>query len=343
MKIILNETSPENIGKWNNLLESNKNNTVFQSPPMYNFYKKVQNFEPFLFLCMDEEDNCSGVLLAVRIKEGRGLLGYLSSRIVVYGGPVIKEELSNKEEVLTHLLDIFVSKLKNNCMFIQFRNFFEWTNNEKQIFENYGFSFKERLNLLVDTSSKDEVLSNISSSKRRQIRNGLNSGVEIVDPENISEVKQYYNLLFNLYKNKVKKPLPSWSFFKEFYEFSKNGDLGIIKLVKVNDQVIGGVVCPITNNRNIYEWYVVGLDKDFKQNFPSVLATWVPIEFAINNHLHHFDFMGLGKPTDAYGVRDFKMKFGKNIVNYGRFARRNKVFYSPVEFVYNLLRILKRV
>ena len=343
MQVQVNNITDSTKKTWEKLLKCHPHNTVFQSYKMYSFYTRVQNFKPFLFLCMDDFDNCIGVLLAVRIKEGRGLLGYLSSRIVVYGGPIIKEDISNKEDVLSLLLDVCVSNLKNNCMFIQFRNFFEWTNDEKQIFKNYGFSFKERLNLLVPTSSKDEVLSNISSSKRRQIRNGLKSGVKIVDPESINEVKQFFNLLFDLYKNKVKKPLPSWSFFEEFYKSSKNNELGIIKLVKINKRVIGGVLCPITGNRNIYEWYVVGLDKDFKHHFPSVLATWAPIEFALNSNLHHFDFMGLGKPKDPYGVRDFKMKFGKNIVNYGRFARRNKVLYLPVEFVYNLLRILKKV
>lgn len=343
MRIIINNISPDIEKKWKNLLTGHPHNTIFQSPDMYSFYLKVQNFEPFLFYASDEDGNCMGILLAVIIKEGKGIKGYLSSRVVVYGGPVISEATENKNETLDLLLKALVNKLTKRSVFIQFRNFFEWSYSEKQIFLNNGFDYKERLNLLVNTSNKDLALSNISSSKRRQIRKALESGAKISQAQTEKEVREFYNLLFNLYKNKVKKPLPDWSFFKEFYNYSKENKLGIIRLIKFNDKIIGGILLPITPNKVIYEWYVVGLDKEYKKQYPSILATWFPIEYATNNQVHQFDFMGLGKPTDNYGVRDFKMKFGNNMVNYGRFGRRNKFLYGIVEFSYNLLRNMKRI
>ena len=53
--------------------------------------------------------------------------------------------------------------------------------------------------------------------------------------------------------------------------------------------------------------------------------------------------MGLGKPQDKYGVRDFKLRFGNNLVNYGRFGRRNKILYPIVQFAYNILREINRI
>jgi len=172
----------------------------------------------------------------------------------------------------------------------------------------------------------------------------LESGACIEEPQSEDEVKIYYHLLLDLYKNKVRKPLPDWSFFKEFYYNSLEGKLGIIRLIKVKNRIIGGILSPITNSKNIYEWYVVGLDGEYKKQFPSILATWIPIDYALTNQLQHFDFMGLGKPDVHYGVRDFKMKFGKEVVNYGRFGRRNnKILYKLVEFGYNIARYLGRV
>jgi len=343
MQVQINNITGKTKKSWEKLLQNHPHNTVFQSYKMYSFYKRVQNFEPFLFLCDDENGNYTGVLLAVLIKEGKGIKGYLSSRVIVYGGPVISEDATNKDNILNFLLTALVRKLKNSSIFIQFRNFFEWTENEKQIFQKHGFSFKERLNLLVDTTDIATVMSNISFTKQRQIRKGFASGVQIVEPECEEDVKKFYTLLFDLYSNKVKKPLPSWSFFKVFFECSKQGKLGIIRMIKFHDQIIGGILCPVTIDKNIYEWYVVGLDKDYKKNYPSVLATWSPIEYALQNNLQHFDFMGLGKPENDYGVRDFKMKFGKNIVNYGRFGRRNKLLYGIVEIGYNILRTMKKI
>ena len=344
MHIQQNNLTSKTKKTWENLLQTHPNNTVFQSPIMYSFYEKVQNFEPFLFLANDEQEKCLGVLLAVLIKEGKGVKGYLSSRVIVYGGPIISNNIENKNEVLSLLLEKLVASLAHRSMFFQFRNFSEWNLNEKQIFLNYGFKFKDRLNLLVDTTDNDNVISNLSASKRRQLRKGTSMGAKIVSPQNENEIRKFYTLLHNLYSNKVRKPLPSWSFFKEFYNFSSRGELGSIHLIKYNNEIIGGILSPITPEKAIYEWYVVGLDYEFKKQYPSVLATWAPIEYAINNNIQYFDFMGLGKPEEDYGVRDFKMKFGNNIVNYGRFGRRNnKLLYGFVEIGYNLLRSFGRI
>ena len=48
----------------------------------------------------------------------------------------------------------------------------------------------------------------------------------------------------------------------------------------------------------------VGLDEEFKNVYPSVLATWAPIDYALKNNLKVFDFMGVGVPdTGLWGKR----------------------------------------
>jgi len=125
---------------------------------------------------------------------------------------------------------------------------------------------------------------------------------------------------------------------------SKKGRLGIIRLVKYNDKIIGGILSPVTPGKTIYEWYVCGLDHEYKDLHPSVLATWAAIEYALENNIPQFDFMGLGVPEKPYGVRDFKMRFGGELVNYGRFARiNNRMIYFAAETGYNLLALLKKI
>ena len=87
-------------------------------------------------------------------------------------------------------------------------------------------------------------------------------------------------------------------------------------------------MCPIYQD-TIYEWYVCGLHGEFKDIYPSVLATWAPIEYAANNNLSCFDFLGAGRPDEDYGVREFKAKFGGELVNFGRFSKiHNKMKYK---------------
>ncbi|MDW7681251.1 MAG: peptidoglycan bridge formation glycyltransferase FemA/FemB family protein [bacterium] len=112
------------------------------------------------------------------------------------------------------------------------------------------------------------------------------------------------------------------AFFKSFFE---KKDLGKYFLIQFNSKIIGGIMCPIYKG-TIYEWFVCGLDGQIDNVYPSVLATWAPIAYAANSGLKYFDFMGAGKPDDEYGVREFKSKFGGELVNYGRFVRINNPF-----------------
>ena len=67
-----------------------------------------------------------------------------------------------------------------------------------------------------------------------------------------------------------------------------------------------------------------GLDRKYKNIYPSSLATYAPIEYAINNNIKYYDFMGAGRPGDNYGVRDFKLKFGGKLYDYGWFEKVHK-------------------
>jgi len=54
--------------------------------------------------------------------------------------------------------------------------------------------------------------------------------------------------------------------------------------------------------------------------------------------------MGVGTPEMSYGVRDFKARFGGELVNYGRFIRiNNKFFFHIAEIGDNILALLKKI
>ena len=342
MKVQYNQITDNDRIAWVEFLKDHPENTIFQSPDMFDFYQKVKYYAPHIFLAKDEKNTIHGVLLAVTIKEYSGWKGRLSSRAVIYGGPLVKK--NNRDDLLKVLLKALTRELNRKTVYIQFRNFVEWPDKAVKAFETCGYQFNDRLNLLVDTKDRSATESNISKSKLRQVKKGLSSGSVIRPPENMGEVHVFYELLKDIYQNRVRKPLPDLSFFEHFYEMSKKGKLGIIRLILYKEHIIGGVLSPITTDRNIYEWYVFGLDELYKKNYPSVLATWAPIDYALDNHLEHFDFMGLGTPLKPYGVRDFKLHFGKNTTNPGRFSKiNNRFLYMITEISYNVLRIFNKV
>ena len=112
-------------------------------------------------------------------------------------------------------------------------------------------------------------------------------------------------------------------------------------LIKYQNDIVGGIMCPIYKE-TIYEWFVCGKDGEIKNIYPSVLATWAPIEYAAQNGLEYFDFLGAGKPDDDYGVREFKSKFGGKEISFGRYLRvNNKLLYHVGKTGLNLMKMLK--
>ena len=117
-------------------------------------------------------------------------------------------------------------------------------------------------------------------------------------------------------KNKVKTPLFPFDFFEKLFQLSDSYFL----LVEYSDKIVGGTVCVGLKGKALYEMFACGQDGVYKNIFPSELATFSGIQQAVNNGYPVFDMMGAGKPDDGgYGVRDFKLKFGGELVEFGRY------------------------
>jgi len=288
----------------------------FQSNKAYKFFQSVENYEPILILARDG-DEIIGSLLAVLMKE-KGLKGYFSRRCIVWGGPLVKED---NPHIAHGLLDKLNQIVSSKTIYTEFRNLYDIRWAQASFLEN-GFQFNDHLNYVVKINSLANAKRNLSKSKLRQINQSLKHGVSIIEPRNLEDVRNFYHILVKLYKEKVKKPLPGFDFFEKFYT---GVSLGKYFLIEQNNRIVGGIMCPIYKD-TIYEWFVCGKDGDIKNVYPSVLATWAPMEYAARNGLKYFDFMGAGKPDADYGVREFKSKFGGKEVCYGRFLRINNPF-----------------
>lgn len=326
MKFVLNsQVGITDIGSWEKFIADHPNGNFFQSAGYFNFYNSLHSFKPIAFTCTDETNSVCGVLVAVIQKEKGYLKGHLSSRCIVYGGPIVKD---NNDEVADKLLKELIRRVASKSIYIEFRNLFDLAES-KVIFEKNRFEYKEHFNFVVKIGTAEENFKKLNENRRRQIKKSLKGGAEIVCATEMSEVKEFYLLLKKLYNEKVKKPLPAFSFFENFFSIPT---LGKYFLVKYEGKIIGGIMCPIFK-KTLYEWYVCGLDNEFKDQSPSVLATWAPIEYAEKNGLQYFDFLGAGNAESDYGVRDFKSKFSGELVQYGRYLRiNNKLLYNLGKF-----------
>ena len=308
MNFLKNKEIPRD--QWMELLISSPFSSPFQSPEYYTFINSINDFKAEVY-AVAQKSKLTG-LIVVTIQKEKGVKGYFSRRGIIYGGPLLTG--SGKKDA-EYLLKNTVKLLKKKVIYIEFRNYFDYSAFKTE-FINNKFDYQPWLNYHLDTSDESQMIARVSSSRMLQIRKALKAGVKVTEAESVEDVITFFKILSNLYKKRVRKPLPDQEFFIEFY---RQG-IGKFFLVKYQDKIIGGIMCPIYKHKAIYELYVCGLDTEYRDQYPSVMATWAAMDYALKNKIPIFDFMGAGSPEKNYGVREFKARFGGNLVEYGRFV-----------------------
>ncbi|WP_188112166.1 peptidoglycan bridge formation glycyltransferase FemA/FemB family protein [Aquimarina sp. RZ0] len=300
------------------LLENDSGN-FFQTKEALHFFRTI-GLETFTY-AVENNKKITAIVSGIIQKE-KGIKSSFTSRAIIYGGFILSADI--EKEHLTELFKIVIKNLKNKVIYIEIRNFNDYSN-YKEILDPMGFEYHPHLNFHLECDTEEKARKRVSSSKLRQIKKSLKEGAEVREAKTESEIEAYYEILSDLYKTKVKTPIPDVYFFTTLWS------QGIAKffLVFYKDKVIGGIVCPIFKNKVIYEWYVCGQDRMYKNIYPSILATWSAITYACKNNIPRFDFMGAGRPDEDYGVREFKSKFGGTLVEHGRFIYIiNPLLYS---------------
>lgn len=307
--------------QWSDFVREHPEGNFFQTPEFYKFIAGLPGFKPVVIAALAEDGSVCGILTGMIQTEKGFLKSKFSSRLIIRGGPLIAE---TSPELTAQLLAALIKKYGRQCIYFEFRNLHS-LKDKHQYFLSHRFRFCEYLDVIIDAEKFKQSIQKLSSGKKRQIKKSLDSKASIVENPTIEQVKKFYLILEELYHKKVKKPLPGWSFFEKFYQ---QPHLGSYFLIEYSGQIVGGIMCPIYDNKIIYEWYIAGEDGIHQGVYPSILATWAPIDYALKNGLSQFDFLGAGKPDEDYGVREFKTSFGGDLVNYGRYTRvNNRLLY----------------
>lgn len=318
--------------EWSALVNASATGTWFQTPEAYSFYESLPNmFRPFVVAVKSE------VLRAVCVGyvtvEKNPIKQFLTRRAIIIGGPALADDATDEE--VTALMNAVRKELRSKAIYVECRNFNDYSK-WRSAFASVGFDYVPHLNFHVDTSSFEIVEANLGKSRKRDIKTSFRDGAVIIEQPTIDQVREYYAILDNLYRTKVKTPLFPLSFFEALYHHP-DGRFILVGLPNAEGktEIIGGTVCVAWGRKNInithhtsniatpsgvvYEWFVSGRDGEWKSIFPSSVATYAGIRYAAENGCARFDMMGAGKPDEAYGVRDFKARFGGTEVSHGRF------------------------
>ena len=81
--------------------------------------------------------------------------------------------------------------------------------------------------------------------------------------------------------------------------------------------VIVAISVELLYKDKIFGWYG-GVDRTYTLYRANEFLMWQILDWGSRNGYRQYDFGGAGKPNEKYGVRDFKAKFGGELVCYGR-------------------------
>lgn len=313
-------TDPNQVGKkkWSDYVRNHPNGNVFQTPEMYEVYLRTPNYNPIFISVFNKTGNIEALLLALIQKERLGIIGTMTARSIILGGPLVS---NNDIEVFKLLIAKYNTIVKRKAVYSQFRNQWDFEN-FKNAFSNEGFAFKEHLNILIDLKkSKEALWKDVHTKRRNEIRRATKEGTTFAVKETLHDLKQCYSILKTVY-HRAKLPFPKFEFFKNIF-LQSNENFGLKQFCAEYDNKIIGCMIVMVFNEVIYDYYA-GAYSEYYKKYPNDLVTWEVINWGIENEYSRFDFGGAGKPNVPYGVREYKKKFGGVFVNYGRYEKIHK-------------------
>ena len=147
----------------------------------------------------------------------------------------------------------------------------------------------------------------MSTSRKRQIHQGLKNGAVIDVARTEADVQAFFSMLKHYYSPKIHRYLPDIGFFTTLLAHSSH--CGRIFIIRYKNKIIGGSVC-LFSGEDAYLLFSGGMRKTYPLQFPGVLAVWGAMQYAREHGYAHFEFIDAGLPFKKYGFRDFILRFG---------------------------------
>ena len=281
---------------------------------MFQVFSRAKGFQPMLWAAVRDNGQIVALFLPVYVTLNE-LLGPLTRRAIAYGS-VLCLPSSEGRQALSMLLKTYTRENRGKCLFTELRNVSDMEN-EQPVLRERGFGYEQHLNYLINLKrSPGEVFLNIGARTRKNIKRGLNKGdVTIHEVTNARQIDICYNLLSQTYRA-AKVPLADQSLFDIAFELLQPKKMIRFTLAYIGDTP-AAVSVELLYKDVMYGWFG-GMNRAYGRYMPNEMLMWHLLKWGSENCYRVYDFGGAGKPDEEYGVRDFKSKFGGELVCYGR-------------------------
>ncbi len=328
------------LDRWSEYVCRHPDGNIFHTPEMFAVFQRSKGFLPELWAAVDG-DRVLGLMAPVQISLFQGLLKRVTTRSVVYGG-ILAEAGSEGRAALDLLLRTYQRQSDRRAVFTEIRNLSPLSPEMLRILGDNHFDYEGHLNYHIDLSGEpEEIFSRIGKRTRKNIHHGLNQGKvtieEVTDPAGLRDC---YALLQQTF-HAARVPLADFSLFRSAFEVLSERKMILVTLAYAN-HLAGAVSIELLYKNVAYGWYG-GMDRRCGSNSINEILIWQVLQRCRELGCTVYDFGGAGKPDVPYGVRNFKAKFGGDLLSLGRntWARNDRIFHF-YRSCYAILRSLVR-
>lgn len=300
--------------RWRMFVDGHPQGNVFHTPEMFQIFSETRGYHPELWASV-EDDQVLALFMPVHISLQNGRFRRLTTRSVSFGS-VLSLPGEYGYQALEQLLRAYKAGSGKESLFTELRNISP-RGDLLPLLRKEGFAYEEHLNYLIDLDRPPEaVFKSIGKRTQRNIKRALHKALaEISVVTEKTDLKACYSLLEMTYRA-ARVPLADYSVFEAAFDILRPKRMVRFTLAKV-DENPAAVSIELLHKDVIYGWYG-GMDRKYTPFVPNELLMWHILKWGAENGFKQYDFGGAGKPQERYGVRDFKAKFGGELVCYGR-------------------------
>lgn len=308
---------------WREFVNNHPQGQIFHTPEMFRVFAQTKNYQPTLWATVDQHQRPLALFLPVEITL-MGILRRFTSRAVAYSS-VLCVPGPTGQEALEKLLPVYRQAVGKKLLFTEFRNSAS-LDDLQPILNKNGFKHEDHLNFLVNLARPpEEIWNSIRSAAKRNIRQARKQGVTIKKVNEARRIPEVHAVLQAIYQ-RIQVPLVDVSFFQAAFDILYPQSMMEIFVASVQGVDVGVLTLLLHKDTALY-WYTGSL-REYTRYRAGDLLVWHIMEWASQQGFRILDFGGAGKPDEPYGVRDFKAKFGGELVNYGR----NTCIHAPLTF-----------
>ncbi len=328
--LIITDINKIDINKWSMFVQNHPNGNVFQTFGMYNVYKNTPKNNPVIIIAEDQGE-IKGVLLANIVFNGPKFLKFLSARCIVTGGPIVEND---DTEITNLLLGKLREILPGSVVYSEIRPIYD-PSVFVTSFENLGFERHGHYNVIIKLdTTEEELFKRLRKERRKHVSQALRAELSFEQVYSQEDVDKIIELIEETYRRK-KVPLSNIQLFINVKNYLPENVHFFA--IKDGEEIVAGQIA-LCYNSMAYAWYTGSSEKSLRLR-PNDLLMWSFINWSNSEGYKLFDFGGGGEPSVPYGVRDYKMTFGAELFDYGRFVKLHKpIIYKLAKFGLSLFK-----